>query len=265
MIWIVPSLICVSCSISAFLQPVNDEAVPAFALEDVPEALCAHDPVDQAEVMQHITDNLIQDIDGGRHYHTLPIETVRLSEFGRIFKAHRVEDAVKMLRKRVNLVIDDELKLDPVGDGVLWEFPEHRLDYKLVSSNCIGLSATLPLGIPSTTYQLHIKPQRWRLFRARYGYLSWSTKESMCYLGDGPYGELWLGMRLTADEPTREFALADMKDPTHLKKDHWTMVYMFVAYCLSLIVDLPITAPRRYGPARSKNMEWRTQDCSNLE
>lgn len=254
------------------LPPADEEEedAPRFDLADVPEHIRAEDPVEQGEILRAVMNERLSNIGGGISYHTLPIKRVYLSELRNNFRSNQGEKAMMMMKQRSELRIDADMKVDPESDDALYQFPGNYLDYKLVTSNAMGLGAALPLRIPSTTYEMRINPSQGREFRAKYGYMSWSTERSMFYLGECPHGEMWLGMRPNTDndgqdeEEMEEFSLTEMKGSTQLKTDHWKMMYMFIVHCISLIPGSPVTVMARYGPHGSDDMTWNPRDQSTL-
>ncbi|TFK59557.1 hypothetical protein BDN72DRAFT_905733 [Pluteus cervinus] len=227
----------------------SHHAIARVDLADVPEEVCADVHPAQAEVMDIIAQEASTDLSNGRSWDSLTVHPIRLSMLRDMYLQKDQEHAVELLKRRSEVKIDPQFKVDSESGDLVWRINRHYLDYFCVSSDRIGLDACLPNGVPSPGYQVLIDCNPNANFTARYGHLGFDPTGGMFYLGSAPSGELWLGMRkrLTS-ELEKGPSLQDIKEPK-VNRDRWQYLYMFVSYCLSQIPNSTIRVQHQYGGA----------------
>ncbi|TFK71093.1 hypothetical protein BDN72DRAFT_937466 [Pluteus cervinus] len=237
-------------NIAGFLIPDDEgEELQGFQLHEVPESVTVADPVAQEELLPYLNIESLVDLDGGLPYDAHRIERIPLSHFQRVFEVKHKEQALNLLRKRVKLEVDERYRIAGTDKNLLWQFPGHYLDYILTVSKGPGLDACLPRTIPALGFTITIHPREDRDFNARYGPLGFNPDGCMFYLGAAPSGDLWLALKPVIESDDKEEPDVRRTRAARMSRNHWKLVYMFVAYALQLLPEQPyfFIQGRQYG------------------
>ncbi|KAG0697258.1 hypothetical protein DFH29DRAFT_1022910 [Suillus ampliporus] len=242
-----------------------------FNLDDIPVSQEVDE--DEAIPQQAILDGLFLHQEGaqgdGQTWEQTSVSTINLSALARMFRIKDRSSAIKLLHRRVNLVLDTDLKLRSDDPKLLWKGSKHFLDFILVVSGSIGLHAFIPRTIADHNYTLTLDLRlQSRQFRPKFGKLGFDPTGSMMAIGNGQSTELWLGfcpvghvedIALANESPL----LSEKHGDTRLTSVHYRMGVMFLASVLSQIPSLPIHVMYAYGPQRDFR-DWKIEDATNV-
>ncbi|KAG2080366.1 hypothetical protein BD769DRAFT_1685099 [Suillus cothurnatus] len=242
-----------------------------FNLDDIPVVQEVDE--DDAVPQEAIFDGLFLHQEGapsdGPTWEQTPVSTVNLSSVERMFRVNDRSSAIKLLHRRVNLVLDTDLKLASDDPTLLWQGSKHFLDFILVVSGKIGLQAFLPKTISDHNFSVTLNLRlQCREFRPKFGKLGFDPTGSMMAIGDGQSAELWLGFSPVANVEDINIAndsplLSEKHGDTRLSSVHYRIGVMFLACCLSQIPSMPVHVMYPYGP-RTEFNEWKIEDATNV-
>ncbi|KAG1765968.1 hypothetical protein EV702DRAFT_1283003 [Suillus placidus] len=252
---------------------VDDDrtGISPFNLDDVPVAQEVDE--DDAVPQEAIFDGLFLHQEGapsdGPTWEQTPVSTLNLSSIERMFRVNDRSSAIKLLHRRINLVLDPDLKLRSDDPTLLWQGSKHFLDFILVVSSQIGLQAFLPKTVADHNFSMTLNLRlQCREFRPKFGKLGFDPTGSMMAIGDGQSTELWLGFSPVANVEDIDIAndcplLSEKHGDTRLTSVHYRMGVMFLASCLSQIPSLPVHVMFPYGP-HSDFKDWKIEDATNV-
>ncbi|KAG1794037.1 hypothetical protein EV424DRAFT_1548112 [Suillus variegatus] len=252
---------------------VSSDAVVTcpFNLDDIPVAQEVDD--DEAVPQEAIFDGLFLQQEGsqgdGPTWEQTPVTTLNLSSLERMFRINDRSTAIKLLNRRVNVVLDPDLKLRADDPNLLWKGSKHFLDFILVVSGKIGLDAFLPKTVADHNFSLTLNLRlQSRQFRPKFGKLGFDPTGSMMAIGDGQSTELWLGFCPVGNLEDIDLAnnsplLSEKHGDTRLTSVHYRMGIMFLACLLSQIPSMPVHVMYPYGP-RTDFTEWKIEDATNV-
>ncbi|KAG2335563.1 hypothetical protein BDR05DRAFT_1006676 [Suillus weaverae] len=255
------------------VDDVDDDRTGAspFNLDDVPVAQEVDE--DDAVPQEAIFDGLFLHQEGapsdGPTWEQTPVSTLNLSSIERMFRVNDRSSAIKLLHRRVNLVLDPDLKLRSDDPTLLWQGSKHFLDFILVVSGQIGLQAFLPKTLADHNFSLTLNLRlQCREFRPKFGKLGFDPTGSMMAIGDGQSTELWLGFSPVANVEDIDIAndsplLSEKHGDTRLSSLHYRMGVMFLASCLSQIPSIPVHVMFPYGP-HTDFKDWKIEDATNV-
>ncbi|KAG2742153.1 hypothetical protein P692DRAFT_201809895 [Suillus brevipes Sb2] len=242
-----------------------------FNLDDI--SLVQEVDVDDAIPQEAIFDGLFLQQDGapvdGPTWEQTPVTTLNLSSLERMYRLNDRSSAIKLLHRRVNLILDSDLKLRSDDPKLLWKGSKHFLDFILVVSGSIGLHAFLPKIVADHTFTLTLNLRlQCREFRPKFGKLGFDPTGSMMAIGDGQSMELWLGFCPVGNIEDIDLAnqsplLNEKHGDTRLTSVHYRMGVMFLASLLSQIPSMPVHVMYPYGP-RSDFNDWKIDDATNI-
>ncbi|KIK32147.1 hypothetical protein CY34DRAFT_760389, partial [Suillus luteus UH-Slu-Lm8-n1] len=228
---------------------------------------------DDAVPQEAIFDGLFLQQEGapvdGPTWEQTTVTTVNLSSIERMYRINDRSSAIKLLHRRVNLVLDPDLKLRSDDPKLLWKGSKHFLDFILVVSGKIGLHAFLPRTLTDHNFTLTLNLRlQCREFRPKFGKLGFDPTGSMMAIGEGQSMELWLGFCPIGNIEDIDLAnqsplLNEKHGDTRLTAVHYRMGIMFLASLLCQIPTMPVHVMYPYGP-RSDFKEWKIEDATNI-
>ncbi|KIK31765.1 hypothetical protein CY34DRAFT_19593 [Suillus luteus UH-Slu-Lm8-n1] len=242
-----------------------------FNLEDIPVA--QEVDADEAVSQDTIFDGLFLHQDGaqgdGPTWEQTTVTSLNLSSLERMFRINDRSSAIKLLHRRVNIVIDSDMKLRSDDPKLLWKGSKHFLDFILVVSGKIGLQAFLPRTLRDHNYTLTLNLRlQCREFRPKFGKLGFDPTGSMMAIGEGQSTELWLGFCPVGHIEDIDLAnqtplLNEKHGDTRLTPVHYRMGVMFLAALLSQLPSMPVHVMYPYGP-KASFQEWKIDDATNV-
>ncbi|KAG1772198.1 hypothetical protein EV702DRAFT_1048672 [Suillus placidus] len=228
---------------------------------------------DDAVPQEAIFDGLFLQQEGapadGPTWEQTPVTTINLSSLGRMYRLKDRSSAIKLLHRRVNVVLDSDLKLCSNDPKLLWKASNHFLDFILVVSGKISLHAFLPRTIADHNFTLTLNLRlQCREFHLKFGKLGFDPTGSMMAISEGQSTELWLGFCPVSNIEDIDLAnqsplLNEKHGDTCLTAVHYCMGIMFIAYLLNQIPSMPVHMMYPYGP-RKDFKEWKIEDATNI-
>lgn len=223
--------------------------IPPLRLGDVPEELQTDDGVDQRVVLDSLRESAGDFNASSVHYEDMPVASVLLSQFRRMYETRSAKAAFDLLRSRTEIEIDPEDQYTAVGSDLIFDISHHFLDFLLVLSKGIGFHAFLP-NSPSDhlfifSLDLH---QPCRILKTKHVELGFSLFQRALYIGTSRGKDTaWLVMvpdsfinaqddgipednEQEEDEDHADPQLSRGRAQTNMQSKHYFMLVMYIAF-----------------------------------
>lgn len=260
-----------------------------FALDHLPDGMMTDDHIDQSQVYEsifsHHTRGTEDTDEDERKWDATPRIPIRLSTLKAAAtkrSSSRTYDIIRCLRKRANIIVDNDMTIPPTHQSLKWQATGHFMDFLMCVPSRPGLAVCLPTIEADHNYTMDLDIQQgYRSFKPKHGKIGFNTDGRFVYMGHSRNDELWCAFAPntfleerpgddvdsdsspSSSESTPTFGI--VKGDSRLTPSRLKIWQLFICHLLEAIQfrGIAILPNARYGTSPDLR-KWKIQDVCDI-